>query len=646
MIPLWMKAKSLHRASAFLLRHAVKSYILDKEAPMKASEYLKARRYPGRIIGMGRTGDGRNAVIYAIMGRSKGSRNRIFSISGNTLRTLPFDDTGTGDPALTIYTAVIKDGKRIIAANGSHSELIGRETGNGRTLLEALGSCTYEPDAPSYTPRIAGIMEDDGSFSLGIARKGEGDHTERETFSYAPMDGKIHLIHTYMDDGDPLPSFRGSPELLDLEGSSASEIAAVLWDSLDRENRVSLYVSIGDDEKIINRHERTDSIKLKYGLNPNQAEASISITGRALPITVLNGRPGYINFMDALNGYQLVSAMRKVLGMPAAASFKHVSPSGAAVSVPLSDEERKMYFVRSGEELSDLAVSYIRARGTDRMSSFGDFIALSDICDGSTARVIRKEVSDGIIAPGFTPEALEILRPKKKGAYPIISIDPDYIPDGKETRTLYGMTLEEPRNEWLPGSSTFSNIVTVSKDLPEEARRDLIVALLTLKYTQSNSVCYAYNGQTIGVGAGQQSRIHCTRLAGDKADRWNLRKSGKVLSLPFRKELSRNDRDNVIEQYLSDSPELDVIADWQQYFTERPEAMTKEEKMVFLSSVRDIALASDAFFPFSDNITRAYRSGVGYIAEPGGSMRDSDVIAAADRYGMTMAFTGIRLFHH
>ena len=609
---------------------------------MKATDYLKARKYPGRIIGMGMTRTGKRVVIYAIMGRSKGSRNRIFRFDGKTLSVLPFTDEGTGNTDLTVYEAFTEKDGRFIAANGNHLNTI---INDDEDLLSSLSKCTYEPDPPIFTPRIAGIMNNDGSFTLGIVRKGEED-AEREMFSYPQVTGKIHLIHTYEDDGNPPSPFTGMPPLLDISEEDVEKLSKSIWDSLDADNRVSLFVLVGNESRIINKNEIKNTIKLKYGLNPNQKDASISITGRELPVTVLNGKPGYINFLDALSGYALVKDLKTVLGMPAAASFKHVSPSGAAVSVPLSEKERRMYFIKEDEELSEIATSYIRARGTDRMSSFGDFISLSDTCDECTARLIAKEVSDGIIAPGFTEEALAILSKKKKGAYPIILINKDYTPEGKDIRTLYGMTLEEDRNIWIPDETTFSNIVTENKDIPESARRDLIVSLLALKYTASNSVCYAYNGQTIGVGAGQQSRIHCTRLAGDKADRWLLRQADKVLSLPFRKGMSRNDKDNAIEQYLSSYPEIDVVEHWEEYFSEKPERMTEDEKKEYLSSIKGVSLSSDAFFPFSDNIIRAARSGVSYIAEPGGSVRDEDVIKAADSLGITMCFTGIRLFQH
>lgn len=386
-----------------------------------------------------------------------------------------------------------------------------------------------------------------------------------------------------------------------------------------------------------------ERLDLKYGLNPNQKEAFVYREG-GLPIMVLNGNPGYINLLDALNGWQLVRELKAVTGLPAAASFKHVSPAGAAVSVPLSEEERMMYFAPS--DPSPLAVAYIRARGADRMSSFGDFIALSDICDESTASVIAKEVSDGIIAPGYEAAALEKLRRKKKGGYAIIQIDPSFSPEMEERRTVFGISFSQARNGYLPSDADLSRIVTKEKNLPQSALLDLKVALVALKYTQSNSVCYAEHGQTVGVGAGQQSRIHCTRLAGSKADLWHLRQSSRVLSLPFASGLSRNDRDNVIEQYLSDDPEIDVIAGWRDYFAEKPEPFAKEERKAFLAGISGVSLASDAFFPFPDNIERARRSGVSYIAEPGGSARDDLVIEVADRNGMVMCFTSQRLFHH
>ena len=387
--------------------------------------------------------------------------------------------------------------------------------------------------------------------------------------------------------------------------------------------------------------------ELKYGCNPNQKPASVSIDGE-LPITVLNGRAGYINLLDALNGYQLVRELQLATGLPAAASFKHVSPAGAAIGLPLDDTLKKMYFVDDDTDLSPLACAYIRARGADRMSSFGDFAAVSTKVDMSLARVMHHEVSDGIIAPDFDEDALELLKTKKKGNYTIIRMDPDYIPEPIERRMVYGITFEQGRNDLLIDAEMLKNIVTENKELPDNAKRDLLIALITLKYTQSNSVCYAENGQTIGVGAGQQSRIHCTRLAGGKADFWHLRQCPKVLELPFRSDIPRANRDNAIDLYLSDEECGDVLDEgkWQSFFTVRPEPFTREEKKAWLANYTETCLASDAFFPFSDNIERAHRSGVRYIAQPGGSVRDEDVIKACDEHGIVMAFTGIRLFHH
>ena len=387
--------------------------------------------------------------------------------------------------------------------------------------------------------------------------------------------------------------------------------------------------------------------ELKYGCNPNQKPASVSIDGE-LPITVLNGRAGYITLLDALNGYQLVRELQLATGLPAAASFKHVSPAGAAIGLPLDDTLKKMYFVDDDTDLSPLACAYIRARGADRMSSFGDFAAVSTKVDMSLARVMHHEVSDGIIAPDFDEDALELLKTKKKGNYTIIRMDPDYIPEPIERRMVYGITFEQGRNDLLIDAEMLKNIVTENKELPDNAKRDLLIALITLKYTQSNSVCYAENGQTIGVGAGQQSRIHCTRLAGGKADFWHLRQCPKVLELPFRSDIPRANRDNAIDLYLSDEECGDVLDEgkWQSFFTVRPEPFTREEKKAWLANYTETCLASDAFFPFSDNIERAHRSGVRYIAQPGGSVRDEDVIKACDEHGIVMAFTGIRLFHH
>lgn len=390
--------------------------------------------------------------------------------------------------------------------------------------------------------------------------------------------------------------------------------------------------------------------ELKYGCNPNQKPSKIYMkNGGELPIEILSGRPGYINFLDAFNSWQLVKELKEALGMPAATSFKHVSPTSAAVGTPMSECLKKACFVEDidGLDESPLALAYARARGTDRMSSFGDWIALSDVCDEVTASLIKREVSDGIIAPGYTAGALEILKSKRKGNYNIVKIDPDYIPEVTETKEVFGITFEQGRNNFKINADFLSNIVTANKELPESAVRDLIISLITLKYTQSNSVCYAMDGQAIGVGAGQQSRIHCTRLAGNKADVWHLRQHKKVLELPFLESIGRPERDNVIDVYISDESE-EVLGDgvWQQYFTHRPEPLTREEKKEYLSKITGVSLGSDAFFPFGDNIDRARRSGVSYIAEPGGSIRDDLVIEACDRYGIAMAFTGLRLFHH
>ena len=390
-------------------------------------------------------------------------------------------------------------------------------------------------------------------------------------------------------------------------------------------------------------------LELKYGCNPNQKPSRIYMENGELPITILCGKPGYINFMDAFNAWQLVSEIKKALGLPAAASFKHVSPTSAAVGIKLNDTLKKACFVDDVPELDDspLACAYARARGTDRMCSFGDFVALSDVCDVTTANLIKREVSDGVIAPGYEPEALEILKSKRNGNYNIIEIDPNYVPEVIERKQVFGITFEQGRNNFEINEALLENIVTDNKNFTDEAKRDLIIALITLKYTQSNSVCYAVDGQAIGVGAGQQSRIHCTRLAGSKADTWFLRQHEKVLNLPFRSDIKRPDRDNVIDGYINKNEE-DVCADgnWEKYFTVKPEPLTDEEAREFLSKITGVALGSDAFFPFGDNIERAFKSGVSYIAEPGGSIRDDQVIETCNKYGMVMAFTGMRLFHH
>ena len=389
-------------------------------------------------------------------------------------------------------------------------------------------------------------------------------------------------------------------------------------------------------------------LELKYGCNPNQKPAKIFMNdNKDLPVTVLSGRPGYINFLDALNGWQLVKELKEATGLPAATSFKHVSPAGAAVGLPLDDVLRKIYWVDDQGELSPLASAYARARGADRMSSFGDFISLSDVCDVATAKLIKREVSDGVIAPGYEPEALEILKSKKNGNYNVIQIDPDYVPEELERKQVFGVVFEQGHNNLKIDKEMLKNIVTENKDLTEEAAMDLVISLITLKYTQSNSVCFVKGGQAIGIGAGQQSRVHCTRLAGSKADNWYLCQNPKVLNLPFIDGIRRADRDNAIDLYIGEDY-MDVLADgrWEKIFKEKPEVFTREEKRAWLDGLTDVALGSDAFFPFGDNIDRAHKSGVKYVAQPGGSIRDDNVIETCNKYGMAMAFTGIRLFHH
>ena len=391
-----------------------------------------------------------------------------------------------------------------------------------------------------------------------------------------------------------------------------------------------------------------NEISLKYGCNPNQTPARVFMEdGSDLPITVLNGRPGYINLLDALNGWQLVKELKEATGLPAATSFKHVSPAGAAVGLPLTDIEAKIYWVDDLGELSPLACAYARARGADRMSSYGDFISLSDVCDVDTAKLVHREVSDGIIAPGYEPDALEILKSKKKGNYCVIQIDPEYVPAETETKQVFGVSFEQGHNNAVISTDLLNNIVTDNKEIPDSAKIDLMISLIVLKYTQSNSVAYAKGGQAIGIGAGQQSRIHCTRLAGQKADNWFLRQSPKVLNLPFLDNIRRADRDNAIDLYIGEDY-MDVLADgeWERIFKTKPEVFTREEKRAWLDKNTDVALGSDAFFPFGDNIERAFKSGVKYVAQPGGSIRDDNVIEACNRHGIAMAFTGLRLFHH
>ena len=392
----------------------------------------------------------------------------------------------------------------------------------------------------------------------------------------------------------------------------------------------------------------SSEMELKYGCNPNQKPSRVFMAdGTELPFEVLNGRPGYINLLDAFNGWQLVSELKRATGLPSATSFKHVSPAGAAVGKPLSDTEKAIYFVDDLGELSPIACAYARARGADRMSSFGDFVSLSDTCDAITATMLKREVSDGIIAPDYTDEALEILKSKRKGTYCILKMDPDYVPNPVETKQVFGVTFEQGRNNLVVNTESLANVVTAKKDIPDDKKIDLMIALITLKYTQSNSVCFVKDGQAIGIGAGQQSRIHCTRIAGNKADNWWLRQNPKVLNLPFRDDIGRPDRDNTIDIYISDDY-MDVLAEgtWQKFFTECPAPLTREEKKEWIAQNTDVSLGSDAFFPFGDNIERAYKSGVRYVVEPGGSVRDDQVIETCDKFGIAMAFNGIRLFHH
>ena len=392
-----------------------------------------------------------------------------------------------------------------------------------------------------------------------------------------------------------------------------------------------------------------NELELKYGCNPNQKPSRIFMKdGSDLPIRVLNGKPGFINFLDAFNSWQLVKELKEATGLPAAASFKHVSPAGAAVGHPLTETDRAMYFVEDAGELSPIACAYIRARGADRLCSYGDWAALSDVCDADVARYLAREVSDGIIAPGYTDEALEILKTKRKGSYNVVQIDPDYVPAETELKDVFGITFEQGHNNFEINEALLENVVTENKEIPEAAKIDMIVALITLKYTQSNSVCYVKDGQAIGVGAGQQSRIHCTRLAGNKADQWWLRQMPEVLNLPFKDDVRRPDRDNAIDVYLSDDECDDVLRDgeWQRVFTEQPKALTREQKKDWIAKMSGVTVGSDAFFPFGDNVERARKSGVDYIAEPGGSIRDDNVIEVANKYGIAMAFTGMRLFHH
>ena len=633
------------------------------------SKELGATTYPGRGIVIGRSKDGKKAVTaYFIMGRSANSRNRVFVEDGEGIRTQAFDPSKLEDPSLIIYAPVRVLGNKTIVTNGDQTDTIYELMDKQQTFEQALRTREFEPDAPNYTPRISGIMHiDKGEFNYAMSilksNNGNPDACNRYTFAYSnPVAGEGHFIHTYMGDGNPLPSFEGEPTWVDIDGD-IDTFTKMVWENLNEDNKVSLFVRFIDIEtgnyesRIVNKNKSgllkkekiMQEYELKYGCNPNQKPARIYMAdGKDLPIKVICGRAGYINFLDAFNGWQLVKELKKATGLPAATSFKHVSPAGAAVGLPLSDVEKKIYWVDDMDiEFTPLANAYIRARGADRMSSFGDFISLSDICDAATAKVIKREVSDGVIAPGYTEEALEILKQKKKGNYCVIEIDPAYEPAPIEHKDVFGITFEQGRNELHIGDDFFDNIVTENKELPEQAKIDLAISMITLKYTQSNSVCYVKGGQAIGIGAGQQSRIHCTRLAGSKADNWWLRQSPQVLGLQFVDGIKRADRDNAIDLYMGEDY-MDVLADgaWEKIFKVKPAVFTAEEKRAWLDKNTDVALGSDAFFPFGDNIERAHKSGVKYVAEPGGSVRDDNVIETCNKYGMVMSFTGIRLFHH
>lgn len=637
--------------------------------PVSLYNDIASTSYPGRGIVIGKSADGSKAVIaYFIMGRSENSRNRVFAETEDGIKTQAFDPSKLVDPSLIIYSPVRVLGNKTIVTNGDQTDTVYDLMNEGQTFGQSLTTREFEPDGPNYTPRISGIVECENgkmNYAMSILKSADGnpDCCERYTFTYdKPINGLGRFIHTYMSDGNPLPSFEGEPTLVEIGNDDIDTFAEKIWNSLNEDNKVSLFVRYIDiasnkaESRIINktsnlfseRMNPMNELALKYGCNPNQKPSRIFMQdGKDLPVEVLNGKPGYINFLDAFNSWQLVKELKAATGLPAAASFKHVSPAGAAVATELSDTLKKIYFV-DDLELSPIASAYAMARGADRMSSYGDWVALSDTCDVQTAILLKREVSDGIIAPDYTPEALEVLKSKKKGNYNVVKIDPNYVPAPIEHKDVFGITFEQGRNELkIDEEMLLQNIVTDNKNFTEEAKRDLLVALITLKYTQSNSVCYAKGGQAIGVGAGQQSRIHCTRLAGNKADIWYLRQHPKVMNLPFVDNIRRPDRDNTIDVYISDDYE-DVLADgiWQQFFKTKPEPLTKEEKKAWLATFDGVSLGSDAFFPFGDNIERAKRSGVKFVAQPGGSIRDDNVIETCNKYNMTMSFTGIRLFHH
>lgn len=616
---------------------------------------LKNNPYPGRGIIIGSTKEHQAVIAYFIMGRSANSLNRLLQSRGEELFTIPLEEDKIENPELIIYRAMAQIEHQWIVSNGDHTDTILDTLEAGHSFEQALEARVYEPDEPNYTPRIAGLFDlSSRRYKMAILKKSSvDDDCIRHYFDFALEPGQGHLIHTYKSDGNPLPPYEGGPKVVPLVGSAQS-LADEIWEALNPETRIGLCVRTLNletgqmEEKIINRF-KTNPLQLKYGLNPNQSKAYVyQREGQRLPFKVINGRPGYINLMDAFNSWQLVAELKKATGLVAAASFKHVSPASAAVSVPLTKNEKRAFFVDDIEGLDDspIAIAFARARGGDRVCSYGDWIALSDTCDSTTAQIIAREVSDGIIAPGYTDEALDILKSKRKASYAILQMDPNYQPPKNEKREIFGITFEQTRNSILIDKSYLQNIVTDNKDLPESAVRDLLVGMITLKYTQSNSVAFAAYGQAIGVGAGQQSRIHCTRLAASKADLFHLRQHPKVLNLPFKTDLKRAERDNAIDVYLQPDGDILLQTSWSRYFTEKPVPLAKVERDAWLKKFDSVTLASDAFFPFDDNIERAAASGVTYIAQPGGSIRDDLVIQSCNQHQMVMAFTGLRLFHH
>lgn len=610
---------------------------------MRVGDYYKSIAYPGRSIAAGFDYDGEFFISYVVTGRSASSRNRIMKEKNGGLCLLSADDSISNYSHLIYYDAYFENSDYLVLANGSHSSFIFSSLTSGLSLSEIISKMDYEDDEVS-TARIAAVFfKKEKSYALMSVFKNEEGNAERRIYRYnkAPF---IHALNTYSGSPDSISPFTDDPPSLFLSSSSASDAAEEIYASINEDVRVSVFVSYKNEKRILNRIS-DERIDLKYGLNPEQ-KGAFCYKENSLPFKVLNGKAGYINILDALNSYALVHDMRKVFSSSAAASFKHVSPSGAAIAVPLSEDERKMYYVKEDESLSDIAVAYIRSRGTDRMSSYGDFIALSDLCDECTARIIKKEVSDGIIAPSYSDKALEILKEKKKGNYVILQIDENYVPNSNEKRDVYGITLTQERNKRLPCLDDLKDIRTDNKEISEEKKRDLLLALLVLKYTQSNSVAVSYSGQSIGISAGQQSRLHSVRLACTKSERWILRHHPYVLSLPFLDKLSRNDKDNVIEQYLSRDPEIDVISSWKDYFTHEIVRLSEEEKHAFISSFSPLSLASDAFFPFRDNIIRCDKTNIKYIAVPSGSIRDCDIIDEANKRNMIVSFLQYRLFHH